>query len=264
MSGPPAYGADYVSPQGLYTVGPDGSITGITLPLAFASTSIRWVRQSDGAVIATLQGQQFGSAPNRQDRLLITASEPVDAGANVGADIQLQVSAGGTSFARELLGVFPGIYGAIPKSDFLLQERMIFSVWSGSPTGFIIDNNFRIYQLGGGIQFQNSSISGENPWSVAGRITAPHTGGYIYWAGTQGGVSGTQIAVGVSINGAIVPPMSMTTAAYNTNAGGANASDIAFVRSASGDVIQWSGFNTNTTPTAFLGLFAVPFDGAEL
>lgn len=250
----------------LYSVGANGLINAISLPVSPFSSQIQWVRQSDGAVVADIVEQNFGTAPNRQQRLQLQAQEPVDAGANAGADIEVIAGGSSGSISRELLGWFPGIYGTFAKSDWLLQERLMFTVWGfGAPSGFVIDTNFRIYDLGGGVQFQNSSISGDSPWVTAGRFTVPRTGGFVLWSASYGGSSSNSIASGISKNaGAYVPPMCEVAPIFASSPSNAHASNISFVRSVAGDVWEWSGWNNTVTPSCCIGVLGIPFDQSQL
>jgi len=255
----------------IFTVGPGGIISGLNLPVAQFSSSIRWIRQSDGSTLASIGEQQFSTAPNRQQRLQLIAQEPVDIGPNVDASISAGVAIANPNvfIARNILEVGgTGLYGAVagtPVSDFLLKEQMTFTLMSGTPNGFVIDANFRIYNLTGAITFQNSSINPNSPWAIAGRLSMPISGGAMILTGQQGGVSGTSLGVFAAINGgAIVPAGNAGVSNFASSPANSNMANICFVRQPTGQAIQWSGWNGNVTPTAYLGMFAVPFDQESL
>lgn len=255
---------DTISPQ-FYALDSQGRITGFNIPVSPFSSSIRWVRQADGATVATITEQNFGSAPNRQQNLQLAVQEPADAGANTLAEITAIASIPGigASIARTLLevnGGFGVFTPGVPVSDWLLQERLSFTAMAGNPGGFVIDNNYRIYDLIGSITFQNSSISGDNWWAIGGRLTMPQTQGCITYVGNQGGISGTTRGVFASVNGgAIVQAGNEGVANFASSPGNSNVSAVNFYRLASGTTIQWSGWNNNITPTAYLGVLGVPF-----
>jgi len=257
----------------LYSVGPSGQVNAITLPVAGFSSQIQWVRQSDGAVVADIVEQQFGTAPNHQSRLQIASQEPVDTGPNVDVSIagSISMSNPAVSYGRNLMEVGgSGLFGALAGnlfSDWLLKERMTFTLGTGNPAGFIIDSNFRIYNIGGiSITFQNSSINPNPPWdTINGRLTMPISGGVMILSGQQGGVSGASLGSFSAINGgAIVGAGSNAVSNFASSPANSNNVGIAFYRQPTGQVIQWSGWNSSTTPNAYLGMFAVPFDAGAL
>jgi len=262
--GPPAFGADFVTPQGLYTIDASGRITGIVLPVAPFSSSLRWVRVSDGNTIGSIAMQAFGTAPNRQNNLQLLATEPVDTGASAGASIAAVVSAAALGQFSETILSVNDLFGAFPQSDFLLKERLTFSLWSGAPIGFVVDSNFRIYNLGGGVVFQNSSKNPTSPWNGAGAVQCPLNphGGYIFWCGQQGGVSGASLGTFVVGPGGGVPIYAGSNAVTNfaSSPGNSNNSTVSWMRQNFLDAINWGGWNSSTTPAAFLGIFSVPFD----
>ena len=271
MTDAPAYGADFVSPQGLYTLDANGNIVGIALPVAPFSSSIRWIRQSDGGVLASLSDQAFGTAPNRSSNLQLLAQEPVDGGASVDARIQAVVSlpgyAGAPNYARTILEVAPGIYGVnAPHSDFLLQERLYATLAIGTMSGFISDANFRIYDFATfAIQWQNSSINPNPPWSnfglPTGRFTPPGRGPFIAWHGHRGAPNGNSVGTYLTQNGSNVPLGHNTVVSFTTAPVNGDISSVGIDNTVFGDGWQWSGHCAGgVSPQVWWGVMGVPFD----
>jgi hypothetical protein len=256
----------------IISVGPGGVISGINLPVAQFSSGIRWVRQQDGAFVASISEQNFYAPPNSQQKLQFLVSEP-NAGPNVDSSIEAVVSIQNpvATLARSILevggsGIYAGAAG-FPLSDFCLQERLTLSLWVGTPNGFVIDSNFRIYNLGGGINFQNSSINPTSPWNGAGAIQCPlnPNGGYLFWAGAQGGVSGCSMGIMISAaGGATIFAGNNAVSNFASSPGNSNISTVSYNRFGWLTAVNWSGWNSSAAPVGFLGICSMPFDAFNM